>query len=67
MAKHTPVKRGRGAKVIKPDPVTAEESRRITLREMFQREFKPEYHQILRRCSDATQGLYWGSPPGSAV
>lgn len=68
MRKQRPVVRGRVNKNISRRPtVTDEEARRIALKEMFQRDFNAEYHQILLRVSDGTKGLFWGSPPGKVT
>ena len=47
--------------------VNSEETRKIVLNEMFKKGFNPEYHQAMLRISTATQGLFWGSPPGTAI
>jgi hypothetical protein len=50
--------------IARREPTNLEDARRITLKQLLQKTFNPEYHQVLLRVSDATKGLFWGAPPG---
>ncbi len=49
----------------KSAPITEGQAVRIANAEVFRLGFNPDYYQVLKRISDAPQGLRNGSAPGS--
>lgn len=50
--------------ISKPKPINASDAKNIANKEIFLRNFNPDYDMVVKRISNAPQGLRCGSPPG---
>jgi hypothetical protein len=58
-----PANRQKVINVARKKPVTAREANAAAIRQIWQREFNPDYDQVVLRISTAPSGLRFGEPP----
>lgn len=61
-----PANQQKTTNVARKKPITAREAVAAANRQIWQREFNPDYDQVVLRISTATTGLRYGDPPPRA-
>lgn len=48
----------------KPKPISENQAKTVADTQIWAREFRPDYDQVVKRISTAPTGLRYGAPPG---